>query len=386
MSAFDSFANEQRWIAWRNENRGGKLTKVPYGVGGKPAKANDPATWLFLGDANALEKRIANGHGGGVGLELGDLGSDLSIDGADLDSCIDANGAIAPWAKTILDALDTYAEVSPSGAGIKAFFYIANENVRPFLELLGVAPDQWGTKRSVGEDGRDHGPGVEIYCAHRYFAVTNKLLPGKPTQINCLDWSQLKQFARLLPPRREPNGHDHKQKLQNGGRDNSRSAKAFREGAKLRRAGASFEEMCSALRQHTDPDIPAWVRETGLRGLQRIWDKTAPTPVVPFSEDALALRFTQQHRDDLRFLATLNKWYRWSCGMWCREETLEAFDLARAVCRSAAAEPQAPGREISKAKTVAAVVNLARADRNHATTHDQWDADPWLLNPQKDNK
>jgi putative DNA primase/helicase len=115
-------------------------------------------------------------------------------------------------------------------------------------------------------------------------------------------------------------------------------------------------------------------------------NRATPPPVVPFSEDALALQFTEQYRDDLRFLATLNKWYRWSSGMWCREETLEAFDLARAVCRSAAANPEAPGREISKAKTVAAVVNLARADRNHATTHDQWDADDWLLNPHKENK
>jgi hypothetical protein len=64
------------------------------------------------------------------------------------------------------------------------------------------------------------------------------------------------------------------------GRDNSRSAKAFREGARLRREGKSFEEMCDALRNHADPDLRAWYREKGeannLRHLRLIWEKTAP--------------------------------------------------------------------------------------------------------------
>jgi phage/plasmid-associated DNA primase len=35
---------------------------------------------------------------------------------------------------------------------------------------------------------------------------------------------------------------------------------------------------------------------------------------------------------------------------------------------------------VASAKTVAAVVNLARADARHATAPDDWDADPWALN------
>src|SRR5277367_6228691 len=35
---------------------------------------------------------------------------------------------------------------------------------------------------------------------------------------------------------------------------------------------------------------------------------------------------------------------------------------------------------ITRAKTVAAVQNLARADRRLAATMEQWDMDPWLLN------
>jgi primase-polymerase (primpol)-like protein len=40
----DALAHEARWVAWRNELRGGKPTKVPYAPNGKMAKADDPAT------------------------------------------------------------------------------------------------------------------------------------------------------------------------------------------------------------------------------------------------------------------------------------------------------------------------------------------------------
>ena len=53
------------------------------------------------------------------------------------------------------------------------------------------------------------------------------------------------------------------------------------------------------------------------------------------------------------------------------ESTLCAFDEARKLCRKAGT---------ATAKTVAAVVTLARSDRTIAATVDQWDRDPWSLN------
>ncbi len=46
---------------------------------------------------------------------------------------------------------------------------------------------------------------------------------------------------------------------------------------------------------------------------------------------------------------------------------------------SADAEP-ADQEDIASARTIAAVEKLARSDRQHAATADQWDGDPWLLN------
>ncbi len=65
-----------------------------------------------------------------------------------------------------------------------------------------------------------------------------------------------------------------------------------------------------------------------------------------------------------------------------KDETLLTLDRARGVCSDAAAaayDPRARLR-ISRAQTVDAVERLARADRRHAATVDQWDSDPWLLN------
>ena len=65
--------------------------------------------------------------------------------------------------------------------------------------------------------------------------------------------------------------------------DKSRSAAAFRKGAALRRAGATYEEMVEALRQ--DPETADWVREKGEpnneRELRRIWEKAAPDAARP---------------------------------------------------------------------------------------------------------
>ena len=63
------------------------------------------------------------------------------------------------------------------------------------------------------------------------------------------------------------------------------------------------------------------------------------------------------------------------------DDTLDVFDLARKICREAAAECNKPkiASVIASAKTVAAVERLARPTANAATV-EQWDADPWPLN------
>jgi putative DNA primase/helicase len=101
-----------------------------------------------------------------------------------------------------------------------------------------------------------------------------------------------------------------------------------------------------------------------------------------FSDDALALEFTKQFGNDLRFVDRWGQWLVWNGSCWRRDDTLSIFDEARKICREAADQcgKKQIAQRVRSAQTVAAVERLARADRQHAATVDQWDADPWLLN------
>jgi len=103
----------------------------------------------------------------------------------------------------------------------------------------------------------------------------------------------------------------------------------------------------------------------------------------PFTEDALALRFSERHKDDLRYIATKGTWLTWDGTRWQTEATHLAFDLARKSCR---ADAQAFGNgaktpaQVYSAKTIAAVERMAKADRRQATIIEEWDADDFALN------
>ena len=94
------------------------------------------------------------------------------------------------------------------------------------------------------------------------------------------------------------------------------------------------------------------------------------------------LRFSAKHANDLRFTAEIGRWSRWNGQLWEPDTTCHVFELARLTCRakSAACIDERLASKIASAATISAVERLARADRRHAATLDQWDSDPWLLN------
>lgn len=96
----------------------------------------------------------------GIGLGFIITG-DNGIAGIDLDGCI-VDGRTEAWAQEILDATTSYAEVSPSGTGIKIFGF-AHGN---------------GSFEADHPDGADH-HGFEVYFDGRHFTVTEDALPGR---------------------------------------------------------------------------------------------------------------------------------------------------------------------------------------------------------------
>ncbi len=111
---------------------------------------------------------------------------------------------------------------------------------------------------------------------------------------------------------------------------------------------------------------------------------TAPE-AVPLSEDHLADHFAEQHHQDWRYVKRWDKWFRWDgCG-WAEDDTAEAFDLARQICRAAAYWQEAVlltpdgKRKLGRKATAGNVRDVAGTDRRIAATVDQWDLNPWLL-------
>lgn len=100
------------------------------------------------------------------------------------------------------------------------------------------------------------------------------------------------------------------------------------------------------------------------------------------TEDAIALHFTRFYHQDWRYVAAWGKWLLWDGLHWRSEDTLAAPDIIRHVCRHFAVKSNniKVAAKLASAGTVSSVERLARTDRKHAATTDEWDADPWLLN------
>lgn len=111
---------------------------------------------------------------------------------------------------------------------------------------------------------------------------------------------------------------------------------------------------------------------------------------IGLSDDELALRFTERHQHQLRYVAAWDRWLIWDGMRWARDERRRVFDYSRKLCRDVLAEhlaealtePQRKSlrKRLGDAKTVYNVVKLAGSDPRHAVLVNQLDADPWLLN------
>src|SRR5215218_2134484 len=143
-----------QFVCWLEEDRGGDITKVPYSVHGGRASSTNPKTWAPFEAAIAYAEEHSMS---GVGFVFTE---DDPFAGIDIDKCRDAkSGEIEPWARKIVDALDSYTEVSPSGTGLHIF-------------VKATLPGQNNRK----------GP-VEMYESRRYFTLTGRHLDGTPTEI-----------------------------------------------------------------------------------------------------------------------------------------------------------------------------------------------------------
>lgn len=152
----EALRGRNQWVIWKYEARkeGEKPTKVPYQSRWPQRKASSkgPGTWS---DVETALKNAAKYGFDGIGYVFS---SDDPFAGIDFDNILNADGSVAPWARPWLAELTTYAEVSPSGKGIKAI-------------VQGKLP---GNGVNAGQ--------LELYDSGRYFAITGQKIEGAPLE------------------------------------------------------------------------------------------------------------------------------------------------------------------------------------------------------------
>jgi hypothetical protein len=168
----------RQWLCWRTEERDGKPTKVPYDPStGEKAESTNPKTWTSYKKAVS----VCKDHGyEGIGFVFT---PEDDLCGVDLDKCLDPeSGEIEGWAQEVIEELDSYTEISPSGTGVH-------------ILVRGVLP--------AGRNRKGH---FEAYDRGRYFTVTGTHLAGTPLTIEDRQ-EELRGVVRRVFGEESTNGH-----------------------------------------------------------------------------------------------------------------------------------------------------------------------------------
>ncbi len=101
------------------------------------------------------------------------------------------------------------------------------------------------------------------------------------------------------------------------------------------------------------------------------------------TDDALALSFSPDVtlRTGVTAPSGASGWHG-RVTHWQSDETLLVTHLMRHICREVAfkASSHRLAAKLASSSTVNGVERLARSERRHASTSDEWDSDPWLVN------
>jgi primase-polymerase (primpol)-like protein len=168
-----------RWKHDAKKPEASHWVKKPFRADGTGlASTDDPATWTTFDTALAVYQAS---EGKLDGLFYTFTAGDPFC-GGDMDSCRDpTNGKLDPKAVAEVKAWATYAEVSPTGTGIK-------------LVGRGRMPDGKGRKRGD----------YEAYSQGRFWAITGHRLPDAPATANDCQGALDHFVAEYIDPKPEP--------------------------------------------------------------------------------------------------------------------------------------------------------------------------------------
>jgi putative DNA primase/helicase len=198
-----------RWLLWRETTRIDRKTgevrrtKVPISFHtSKACDVQDPHSWTEYARVAAALAKSKAWDGPGIALGLIEALGELLI-GLDLDTCLDPDGDLADWALPFLLCMASYAEVSPSGTGIKIFARLRLADLPEARRLLGLPEGDKDQARTITYGERingQHVPGAQVFLMSRYFTVTGRHWATTPEDVCLLSLEQLAQLAALFGP------------------------------------------------------------------------------------------------------------------------------------------------------------------------------------------
>lgn len=153
--AIEELAKLPQWVCWRREKPKGKKkpTKVPYQPDGRLAKSSSRSTWSTYQEC--YQSTYLEGKFNGIGFVF--TKEDEYV-GIDLDDCIDKEGNLTKFASDIVELIDSYTEISPTGTGLHI---ICKGNLPQSLKTTPI----------------------EMYTVGRYFCVTGQSIHEDPKSI-----------------------------------------------------------------------------------------------------------------------------------------------------------------------------------------------------------
>lgn len=419
----------RQWVCWKFawKVKDSKWTKLPLDANKycrSNAKSNDPKTWTDLqtaAEVASVKRRQSPDLVDGLGFMFA---PDGGLFGLDIDGCRDATtGTLSAFARAIVDRFGTYAEVSPSGTGVK-------------LIGRGVFPGT-GRKVKLAEEQE-----LELYNRERYFTITGDLVPGAPADVmECsaaLNAVMQEHFANNAPdgaPSAKASGALSDSDIINYV---TKWAKSAAEGERLWRGDTTKQQgddsaadlaLCNMLAFYCGPDparIDSLFRQSGLmrekwnradyrantinkalEGKTEFFDRggkgkgggggsvstggAAGAPRRNLTDLGNAERLIDRHGHDLHYSAALG-WLVWNGVRWERDENGEVerrmVDTVRSIYQEAAAASDSERRErIARHAThsegrspIRAAIALAQSLPRVPVRASELDADPWLLN------
>lgn len=178
----ESLKRIDQWVLWKAEtdNDKNRIEKVPYQPNDKKASSTDPKTWIDFETALLTLEEDGSAFSG-IGFVVTE---DNGIVLLDFDHVRDgATGKIKPEIMGAVQYLDTYAEVSPSGTGVRVIGY-------------------------GSFDGTIEGKTLQGWKTRRYVTITGHQIPGTPNHLKPIDPVRLQETRTYFAdqPRAKHNG------------------------------------------------------------------------------------------------------------------------------------------------------------------------------------